>query len=582
MSRNKFKHTKYLLPLIFFLNLFHPASYAQFSKSKETISSGIYVFIKNTTWKNENVLTNFQVGVLDIDTSFYNLLVKKYKGAKVRRKPLIILHFSKVEDIKATQVLYVGKTFNKHIKKISTAIADNNTLLITNICGDDKYRMIDFSSILRKKLFEVNQDNLEKAGLKLSQQLKEFADGKIGWQELYIRSESMLEEERNIVNAQVSTINKRQHIINQQTDSIRKVQHTVINQSIKIDEQQTEIFKQNQILKMQRLTLILLVLILILTSGMLFFIFRGYHQKKEANRIITHKNMEITQAYEEIQAQRDEIEAQRDMVVTQKQQIESMYQELTDSIRYASLIQKAVLPNNQTTKETILNDYFILYKPKNIVSGDFYFIEKYKDRSIVAVGDCTGHGVPGAFMSMLSIGFLKEIVYNQPQIDAAHLLNHLRAKIISALQQKGLEGELKDGMDISLVIIENDTFQCHWAGAYIPLYMYSSVEQKLIEIKPNKQPIAIHPQMQDFTNHKIHLNHGDTLYLFTDGFADQFGGPIGKKFMYRQFRELLLDNSQKPLYEQHLTIENAIERWRTSYNVQYEQTDDITVLGLKI
>ncbi|HEY4786810.1 MAG TPA: YfiR/HmsC family protein [Bacteroidales bacterium] len=571
----KFKPYRYIILLVIFLNLFHFTSYAQFSKSKETISSGLYVFIVNTTWRTENSITKFQIGVLDSDTVFYNLLIKKYEGVKIKRKPSIILHFSKIEDIKSTQVLYVGRMFNKYIGEISKVIEGNNTLLITNICGDDKYRMIDFNGILRKKLFEVNEENIEKAGLKLSQQFIEFAEGRIGWQELYIHSESLLDRERDIVNTQLNTINKRQNIINCQMDTIKKVQHTVINQS-------NEIFKQNQILKMQRLILVLLGLILILVLVFLFFIFRSYHQKKEANRTITQKNIEIAQAYEEILAQRDEIEAQRDMVITQKKQIENIYQELTDSIRYASLIQTAVLPNNQKIKEIIPNDNFILYKPKNIVSGDFFFIEKYKNRSFIAVGDCTGHGVPGAFMSMLSMGFLKEIVYNQPLIQADQVLNHLRTKIISALQQKGLESELKDGMDLSLLIIDNDTSQCHWAGAYISLYMYSVLEQKLVEIKPDKQPIAIYPEMQEFTNHEISLQRGDVLYLFTDGIVDQFGGPIGKKFMYKQFRELLFANSPKPMYEQYQIIRNAIEKWRTSYDIEYEQTDDITVLGLKM
>ena len=209
--------------------------------------------------------------------------------------------------------------------------------------------------------------------------------------------------------------------------------------------------KENENQK-QRIIIYTFIIGLVIIIIFSIFLYRLFLQKKAANKIILNKNIALEQANEEISSQRDEIEAQRDVVVKQKEQIEEIHSEVTDSINYAKRIQEAVLPVSIQSR-TVLGEHFILFRPKDIVSGDFYWVAKIENTLIVAVADCTGHGVPGAFMSMLGISFLNEIVRKKEILKASEALNELRKEIINALQQTGSTGEQKDGMDMSLVVI---------------------------------------------------------------------------------------------------------------------------------
>lgn len=284
-------------------------------------------------------------------------------------------------------------------------------------------------------------------------------------------------------------------------------------------------------------------------------------------------------------------------IENQKTKIEYAHKQITDSLYYASKIQNAVLPDNATLA-LILPEHFILYKPRDIVSGDFYWIKQIKNFTIVATVDCTGHGVPGAFMSMLGGSFLNEIVTPGNLNSTGEILNRLRIKVKKSLHQKGREGEQKDGMDIAFYIIDTETLKLQFSGAYNPLYIIrqtnneTSKEPKsknaiisqvldnkeLIELKATRQPIAIYDNERDFLTYKFQLKKGDCLYTFTDGFADQFGGNEGRKFKYKNFKKLLVDNCNKPMQEQHTILDNTIERWKNGQ----EQVDDILVIGVKI
>jgi serine phosphatase RsbU (regulator of sigma subunit) len=335
----------------------------------------------------------------------------------------------------------------------------------------------------------------------------------------------------------------------------------------------------------------------ILMGLLVIVVYRNYRNKQMANVI-------LSQQKEEILTQRDEIVAQRDLVTEQKEHIEKIHKDVTDSINYAKRIQEAVLPVSETAR-SVLGEHFILFKPKNIVSGDFYWTTKINNLLFVAVADCTGHGVPGAFMSMLGISFLNEIAQKQEIIKANQILNNLRKEIINALQQKGVQGEQKYGMDISLLVVNTETNECQWAGANNPLYIVPSVipneseesslniniaahencsfqaqndNRELIELKGDKMPIAIYPTMNDFTNHEFILHKGDSVYLFTDGYADQFGGNNGRKFMCKQFKEILINNMHKSMPEQKVILDETFENWKGVY----DQIDDVTVLGIRI
>ena len=325
-------------------------------------------------------------------------------------------------------------------------------------------------------------------------------------------------------------------------------------------------------------------------------LYRLFILKKKANILLAQKNIEVEQKNEEITAQRDEIEAQRnevqkhrDLVVHQKEEIES-------SITYAQRIQNAVLPTVEHLN-MFLSDYFILFRPKDIVSGDFYWATIIKNWQILTVADCTGHGVPGAFMSMLGVSFLNEIIRKQEVTKASDVLNHLRKSVVEALKQTGESGTQKDGMDMSFAVINIETNQLQWAGANNPLWIIKSpkfqiqnskpqdetslnlgLEACFLELKADKMPIAIYERMDDFTNHELQLNSGDILYIMSDGYEDQFGGSKGKKFLSKNLKQLLIANCKLPMIEQKQILEKTLVEWIGDG----EQIDDITVLGIRI
>jgi serine phosphatase RsbU (regulator of sigma subunit) len=357
-----------------------------------------------------------------------------------------------------------------------------------------------------------------------------------------------------------------------------------------IHVKQLEIDKKDKEVKQQKLIIygvICILLIIIFFSGMLFRLFK---QKKKANIELSIKNFDIQQKNEEILAQRDEIQAQRDQVVNQRDTIATQQKKITDSILYASRIQNAVLPPEESFIH-LIPEHFVLFKPRDIVSGDFYWVHQQESRIYLAVADCTGHGVPGAFMSMMGVAFLNEIITKHQNPSAGEILNYLRNNVIRSLHQTGKSGEQKDGMDISLCIIDKNSNQIEFAGANNPLYIVKSEKLKdksedllafdfqLLEIKGDKMPIGIYAsEEKSFTTKNYSVNSGDMLYLFTDGYADQFGGTSGKKFMYSKLKQLFIEIKDKPVSQQKNILEHTIEIWMADH----EQIDDILVIGVRI
>jgi serine phosphatase RsbU (regulator of sigma subunit) len=315
-------------------------------------------------------------------------------------------------------------------------------------------------------------------------------------------------------------------------------------------------------------------------------------QKKE----IETKNRDLESKNEEISAQRDEIEAQRDLVFKQKEEIEQYNLEVMKSIEYARKIQSSTLPD-LTSLNTTITDYFVLFRPRDIVSGDFFWTASVEDSTVLTVSDCTGHGVPGAFMSMLGMSLLKEIVQKEYITMPGVILRRLRKGIITALGQKGISGEQRDGMDMALVTIDHGAGRIQYAGAYNPLYLIrrkdhagpqiddmqvfeeeSDNRYLLYEIRAEKMPIAHFERMDKFATHEIDILEGDNYYLFTDGYADQFGGPMGKKFKYKPFKRLLLENAHRPMEEQRKILDETLVKWMGDI----AQVDDICIMGLRM
>ena len=278
----------------------------------------------------------------------------------------------------------------------------------------------------------------------------------------------------------------------------------------------------------------------------------------------------IARAIENVRAE-EKIRKQHLLVLEQKKAI-------TDSISYARRIQKAVLPSPPYL-DNILSDYFTIFKPKDIVSGDFYWVREIDGYRVVIVADATGHGVPGALMSMLGVTLLNEqfrtFGIRQPGV----ILGHLRNKVKEILAQEGSVNDQKEGMDMAIAIIDQEKKELQFAGANRPLFLFrKNDDYELYALKGDKQPIGVHWEEQEFTNHLIKIQEHDSLYLFTDGFVDQFGGEKRKKFKIRNFKKLLLSVQAESMENQRKLIEEAFDKWRGSH----EQIDDVCMIGVRL
>ncbi len=288
---------------------------------------------------------------------------------------------------------------------------------------------------------------------------------------------------------------------------------------------------------------------------------------------LKENEFEITSQKEEILSQRDKIEKQRDIANKQAQDIRS-------SITYASKIQKALLPEKNLMKK-YFPDHFIINKPKDIVSGDFYWVCERDGKHYIAAADCTGHGVPGAFLSMLGITFLNEIVnsstYKNEELQANKILNILRQKIKRSLKQTGKDQEAKDGMDITLCILDYEKKEMQFAGANNPIFIVKNGE--INEIKGDRMPVGIyHKEKESFTNHKINIEKGDSIYLFSDGILDQFNGVSMEKFMKKRFREILASVNGMSMKDQGFRFDSAINVWQGGG----VQVDDMLLIGIRV
>ncbi|MCC6182707.1 MAG: tetratricopeptide repeat protein [Bacteroidia bacterium] len=333
-------------------------------------------------------------------------------------------------------------------------------------------------------------------------------------------------------------------------------------QQLQLTSQQKENESKNKLLIFGAISLLGI-------SVFAFFAYHNFQKTKKQNLIIENQKQQVELKNEEIVHQKELVEEKAtELAVKQK--------EIIDSINYAKRIQQAVLTGEEVWNK-ISPEHFILFMPKDIVSGDFYWAyHTPNNRSIFVLADCTGHGVPGGFMSMLGNSFLNEIIVEGKIFKADEILNKLRAKIISALEQKGAT-EQKDGMDMALCVWNKLDNTLEFAGANNPLWLVRNNE--LIEYKANKMPIGTYLENnKPFTSATINLQKGDTIYLTTDGYADQFGGENGKKLKYKTLIEHLLKINHQDMPQQKQRLEKLFIDWRG----KYDQIDDVSVIGIRV
>jgi serine phosphatase RsbU (regulator of sigma subunit) len=550
----------------------------------------------------------FLITLLDDDSNLFFDLEELAKTRKeIQGRPIRISVCTSIDKLDPGHVVFLNHVDGFRIGDVIKKIAGKNTLLISE-GYPFRTSMINFVVVDGEPKFEVNEELMIKEGLYVNELfLAQAVKTREDWESLYEKTEDELELEKIITEQQYLLIEQQQDQIHEQellisdnrrtleilrgeietkeaeieqkTSVLQKQEQEIVSQKRTIDAQVKEVMQQREILasqeqdirtkeeaitqkekeireqdekivlqaeaiQKQKIIILAAALALLLVFGLVYFIWRNYQNKKKANILL---------------------QAQRDQIAYQKKHI-------TDSIEYAKMIQTALLPSLELFSHRL--DHFVLFKPRDIVSGDFYWVEEFGGKFLIVTADCTGHGVPGAFMSMLGISLLNEIVISKEILRPDMILNRLRDKIIDALKQEP-ESILKDGMDMTICLFDSESLQLQFSGANNPLYLIS--EGQLTQIRGDKMPVAIHDEMEPFTLHQLSLKRGDTFYTFSDGFVDQFGGPKRKKFLAKNFKDLLLSVQDLSMMDQGNRLDEVFQDYRKNV----EQVDDVVVIGVK-
>jgi serine phosphatase RsbU (regulator of sigma subunit) len=652
---------RFLIILFFFFTIIPSFSQTAEKKAiGEKKALFIYNFSKYIEWPNIKKLKEFKIGVMGDDYNYiFNGLEKIASEKNVKDIPLKIVRVNFDTKLDELQVLYFDDAEKYPIKDIQKKTKKAPVLLVSEHYPYGQ-SMINFIMINDKIEFELNEEKCNAVGLKVNIAIKTIAiKTKRDWESLTEKMETLslsqnekvvvqtkdlealLEQQKKLTNEiaanksilenqkkelaekaamveasnkmldeRKATIQQQQAKIALQENSLNDLNFTITAKQIRLAEQQeilekeqkkllqiksqfaetekeltekeqlvkdNEAYIQNQYkiietktstIEEQKNIIWLSVIFLIVVSVLGLLAYRSYKLKKKANILI----------------------------VQQKVEIEAQHKEIRDSIDYAKRIQQAIIPPIKVVQQH-LKDCFVIYQPKDVVSGDFYWLEsptlnviantvkqsaKNEEELIFfAACDCTGHGVPGAMVSVICNNALKRSVNEFKLTTPGEILDRTREIVVQEFEKS--EDEVKDGMDIalcSLKLSENSAI-LQYAGANNSLYIISkntAGENELIEIKPNKQSIGKVDNPTPFITHDVSLKKGDTIYVFTDGYADQFGGEKGKKMMYKPFKNLLLSIQDKSMDEQKIILEQHFKEWKGGL----EQVDDVCIIGMRI
>lgn len=480
-------------------------------------------FLKNSMQINRKIKNYCRLGINYLELSKVQEVTHQYRAAKSSLDKA--LYYSrKCEDPLVIVNIY-DNIATYHVKNKNWSVAKNyidSTIKLTNTIQVKEIELSSLKNLISYYEYKKDYKNAFLCDQKKEKLEKELKNDDV--KKAVFKSQFKFEYDKKTA---------QQQLLNEKKDLIRK------------NEKQQ-----------QGLIITIICIILFASIFVLFFVYRNFKAKKKSAFELTLKNEEISH---------------------QKELIEEKQKEIIDSINYAKRIQTAVLSDKETWKR-VSDEHFILFQPKDIVSGDFYWAYNVNDHlSIFALADCTGHGVPGGFMSMLGNSFLNEIVIENKMYDSAIILNKLREKIIFALEQKSNDYQQKDGMDISLCVWDKSKNELSFSGAHNHLWLVRNRE--LNEFKADKMPIGFFiDNSKSFGKTLIQLEKNDMIYLSTDGYADQFGGEKEKKFKVKNLHNLLVEISQLPLNNQYdRLLQNFID-WKGNY----EQVDDVSVIAVKI
>ena len=602
-----------LIFLLLFISAISQAFESKFSPTEvKRRVNFIFSFSDQVAWKNLGNLNEFKIGILSHQEGVYEELAKSSTGRRIKGLPYRILYFQDLKDIEDVQILYFNAEETYAPLEVFNKITGKNILLITENMESFKFTMINFIQDREALVFSVNERQMELEGLLPSSKLLEYGHVKTAeWEDAFTHFKEMekvnvpsfeltkremeqilkehltqiekIEIQRKEIANQLSKIISKEEEIKLQQKNLellkeenriqeedlrlreieqREIGHQMIfkqmilqAQQLMIEDQTEKITTQKSTLLKQKVAIIIVVVFAIVALFLLYITFRENKLKQAAYKRLSLQN---------------------EMISKQKLIIEEHNKEITDSLHYAHRIQQAVLPDIDQFKR-VLPNHFVFLRQREIVGGDFYWVSEQNNKIFFATVDCTGHGVPGGFMTMLGSTFLSEFItdlhYNEP----AEILDALRAKLIRSLKQTENSSASKDGMDMVLCCIDKSNMMLSYAAANNTFYLIRN--GKLIESNSDKQPIGYYGDSQKpFKQYSIQLQTGDMIYTYTDGYADQFGGRSGKKFKYSQLEELLINIHSQPLKDQSVLIENRFDEWKSDY----DQLDDVLITGIKI
>jgi serine phosphatase RsbU (regulator of sigma subunit)/tetratricopeptide (TPR) repeat protein len=538
-----------------------------YSKAIEYYEESLKIYRKqNNTYGIASCISNLGVICRQLK-NFEKALEYQLEGLKLEEKSnnkrgIAISHISLSDVLQDLKRFSEAKRHALLSIKYSKAINDLNTTTDGMLRLAECYRLTgQYDSA--QYLFSETIKIIEK-----TKDLNQLANALLSQIKLY-------DTTRNYYNAY-----KSQKLLQSVKDSLLSKEETaqLVEMQTKFESEKKE--KENLILisKNYKQKLLMLGLVLVIVLAFLFVAQILLSRRKLR---LTHEKLltlhhEVQQQKEEIETQAENLHKANEAIVSQKDQIERTHQKISDSIIYASFIQSAMLPSDELLSN-YFKEMFILYKPRDVVSGDFYWFKEINGNYVFAVADCTGHGVPGALLSMMGISFLNDIVANTPEIKVSKILEELRQNVKLALGQFSNKSLRKEGIEIGLFSYNPEQGLISFSGAYLSIWLCRN--NRIKEYKSDRMSIGISLKEKPFTTTEFKVEKDDIIYLFTDGFADQIGGPNGKKFLRRNFLEEISKMSSLTLTEQHDVLEKTHNNWRGE---KFDQIDDILVIGIKI
>lgn len=564
---------------ILFTLLLFTLSFQTFSQQDEANTTARAEFIlrftktKYITWPRSS-RKHFEITILR-DSALYEELKKSVPNKTMFGRNIQVLFAQNTSTIKeGSDLIYLHAADGFPMQDLLNRFKGKPVLLV----GENyPYHscMINLVTLNGKTVYEINEDLLNQQGLKpLDPLIDGQARNELEWKKSFDQAQLQLEKEKK----QLSQTQKELKQVNQSLQqkekeliavdsALQTTTDTLLQTKEDLERKKEIISVQEHMAEMKEAEMEhqkninrFIGVALILLLALLFLIYRNFRNSKKANEQLKHLNTQLKK--------------HKDDIFLQKQLIEHKNAEISDSILYARRIQDALMPEAaELTK--IFPRSFILYQPKDIVSGDFFWFHDLPDALLLAVVDCTGHGVPGAMMSVVGLKLLNEAV-NEKKLSHPHeLVQYLDQGVYESFKGNSAL-KMKDGMDLSICRIEKKSNSIEYAGVYNPLYIINA--NGLRELKPDKKPIGNFQKDFRYNNQKLEVFPGDNIFLFSDGYADQFGGAKGKKFKNARFKELLQSLSKHPVSEQKEKLHTHFEKWKGDL----EQIDDVCVVGIQI